>query len=89
MNFDFTSDIAQAMGPSQMKQVGLKAVLVAGDFDGSGVINNNDYNRWISNNSAVGNYLNWDADINGVINNLDYNLWYANRSKVGIPQIQF
>ena len=63
--------------------------MYVGDYDGIGVINNLDYNKWISANAAVNSYMSWDGDANGVINNLDYNLWYANRSKTGIPAIQY
>lgn len=87
--FNFSSTATQAYGTSQTKLVGTKYCLYAGDYNGSGVINNLDYNIWYSNNSGVNVYLPQDGNGSGVINALDYNLWYANRSKVGMPEIQF
>ena len=59
----------------------------AGDFDGNGVINSQDYNLWKQNSSAVNVYLAADVDGNGIINSLDYNLWKANRSKIAMISI--
>lgn len=88
--YDFTTNTTMAYGVGQLKPLagtGLVA-MYAGEYDGNGVINNLDYNRWIGNNAAVNQYYSWDGDGSGVINNLDYNLWYSNRSKVGISEIQ-
>lgn len=86
---DFTQDIGIAQGIQQQKNLNGKPVLFSGDFDGNGIINNLDYNRWISDNSAVNQYLFWVEDGNDVINNVDYNLWRVNRSKVGDISIHF
>ncbi len=56
--------------------------MCAGDFDGNGIINNQDYNAWAANSAATNVYLTIDADGNGVINNLDYNKWAKNRSRI-------
>ncbi len=80
---DVTSTTASVMGNSQLKQIGKVYALHAGDYDSNGVINNMDYNHWVSNSSKINLYIPSDGDGNGVINNKDYNLWIANRSKIG------
>jgi len=82
-NYDFTSSPTQVMGNGQVKLVGKSYALHAGDFDANGVINNQDYNQWVSKSSLINQYLSADGDGNGVINNKDYNLWISNRSKIG------
>lgn len=86
--YDFTTSISQAMGAAQLKEEGGMYCLYAGDYDGNGVITNQDYNRWKEYSALVGNYVSWDGDGNGVINNQDYNLWSINRSKIGASLIQ-
>lgn len=81
--YDFTQAIEQAYGLAQQEQVGNAACMMSGDFDGSGVINNQDYNLWRQNSSRLNLYLSVDADGNGIINVQDFNLWAKNRSKVG------
>lgn len=81
---DFTISEFAAMGDSQQKFLSNKFLLNSGDFDGNGIINNQDFNIWKLNSSAINVYLSADADGNGIINNQDYNLWKANRSKVSV-----
>lgn len=85
---DITQLESAAYGVEQLKFKTNAYTLFSGDFDSNGVINNLDYNAWISNNAAVSAYTTWDADLNNIVNNIDYNYWYANRSKVGVPEIQ-
>ncbi len=82
--FDFTLSASATMGESQQKLIDDKFLLNSGDFDGNGIINNQDFNLWKLNSSAINVYVPADADGNGVINNQDYNLWKANRSKVSV-----
>jgi len=81
--FDITSVEGMVLGNGQLKQIGNIFALHAGDYDANGVINNMDYNHWVSNSSKINQYIPSDGDGNGVINNKDYNLWIANRSKIG------
>lgn len=85
--YDFTSTESAAMGAAQLKARQNVFMMNAGDFDGNGVINSQDYNLWKQNSSAVNVYLSADVDGNGIINNQDYNLWKANRSKIGMISI--
>lgn len=87
--YDFSTGATKAEGFKQQTLIGSRATMFSGDFDGNGLINNLDYNKWSNASAAINQYLNWDADGNGIINNLDYNLWDRNKSKVGIAAIQF
>jgi len=86
---DFTTDLSSVQGIEQMKNIMGKYCLYAGDYDGNGIINNQDYNNWILNKAQLGQYLSVDGDANGVVNNLDYNLWVGNGSKIGVQSIQY
>ena len=82
--YDFTSESTAAMGTGQLKMKRGQYLMTSGDFDGNGVINNEDYNLWKTSGAAINTYLPADADGNGIINSLDYNLWKINRSKIGL-----
>lgn len=82
--YDFTLSEHTAMGDAQLKYLHNKFVLNAGDFDGNGIINNQDFNLWKLSSAAINSYLSADADGNAIINNQDYNYWKANRSKVSV-----
>lgn len=87
VSYDFTDDVEKAMGYLQQAKVGDKFTMISGDYDGNGIINNLDFNRWNLENALVDKYVPWDGDGNGVVNNIDYNIWNANRSKIGIGYI--
>lgn len=86
---DFTISDTTVKGTQQLKNVAGKYCLYAGDFDGSGIVNNQDYNQWAIKKSALNQYLPIDADGNGIINNLDYNLWLGNGAKIGHNGIHY
>lgn len=90
MAYDFTNSSDKAYGTNQLKPTedGMYT-MIAGDYDGNGTINSNDYNMWRSNNAVVFGYVPWDADANGIVNNIDYNLWYINRGKICCSEVEF
>ncbi len=81
--YDFTTSSEQAKGTEQLKPLGDIFALYSGDFDGNGIINNQDFNLWQKNAASLNLYLSVDADGNAVVNNRDYNYWQRNRSKIG------
>lgn len=87
--YDFTQREDMVMGNNQVKSIGNRYALLAGDFDANGVINNQDYNQWVSKSSRINEYIAADVDGNGIINNKDYNLWIANRSKIGYMPLHY
>ena len=82
--YDFTNESTAAMGIGQLKTKGGQYLMTSGDFDGNGVINNEDYNLWKTSGAAINTYSPADADGNGIINSLYYKLWKINRSKIGL-----
>jgi len=82
--YDFSNAASAAMGAEQLKEINGQFYLHSGDFDGNGLINNQDYNLWKTNSSSLNIYSPADADGNGIINSLDYNLWKVNLSKIGL-----
>lgn len=87
--YDFSQGENQVMGNNQLKLLGKKYALHAGDFDANGVINNQDYNQWVVKSSKINEYITADGDGNGVVNNKDYNLWISNRSKIGYMPLHY
>jgi len=72
------------MGTDQLKEIDGRYCMYSGDYDGNGIINNQDFNLWKQNVNDINTYIPADADGNGIINNLDFNLWKQNGSKVSI-----
>jgi hypothetical protein len=54
--------------------------LVAGDIDGSGLIDNTDYTS-VWNGRDYEEYLNNDTQMNGIVNTLDFNVSWNNRQR--------
>lgn len=87
--YDFTTSASMAKGAGQLKDDGGSFVMLAGDFNGSGVNNIQDFVRWAQNNTAVNEYLSHDVDGTGIVNILDFLLWFNNSSHVGYPGIWY
>ena len=87
--YDFTTAGTKAQGLEQQKLASGKYILYSGDYDGNGIINNADFNKWKIQSAKLNEYLSIDGDGNGIINAADYNLWINNRSKIGEPIIRY
>lgn len=87
--YNFTTSVNQAQGGEQLKLIDGKYMLYAGDFDGKGIINSDDFNNWKVQSAAINQYIPIDGDGNGIVNVMDFNLWIINRSKVGHPSIRY
>lgn len=86
--YDFTISVDTAHGNNQLKKVAGSYVMVSGDFDQNGIINNLDFNEWKKKGAAIDDYLAIDSDGNGIVNNIDFNQWRVNKSKIGINEIK-
>jgi len=88
ISYDFTKHVEQAYGTDKQKVLPDGAVVMyGGDYDGSGQINNLDFNLWTLQSALIGEYVTWDGDGNGVVNNIDFNFWQLNRSKIGLEEL--
>ncbi len=86
--YDFTTAVTQAFGSNQMVVIGSTACLLAGDFDGNGVVTFADYNTYMTATSSIYYYDNWEVDFDGIITVADYNLYRKNAAAIGVPEIQ-
>jgi uncharacterized protein (DUF1501 family) len=86
--YDFTADGSAALGTGQLKEINGVYALFAGDYNGSGIADAQDFDAWQTESSGVGGYRTSDADGNGIVNNLDYNLWKRNENQAGHGVIQ-
>jgi hypothetical protein len=86
--YDFTEDASAALGTGQLKDINGVFALFAGDYNGSGIADAQDYNAWKAQSSKIGGYQPSDADGNGIVNNQDYNLWKSNENQEGHATIQ-
>ncbi len=84
LNLNLTNGSATATGNNQLKNVGGTYVMIAGDVDQNGVINNKDHNLIKQNNNANG-YKTTDLDGSSTTDTNDLNLWRSNKSKIGEP----
>lgn len=87
---DLTGSSNSVLGNEQLVELELGIYgMIAGDYDGNGVINAVDYNVWAINNAIINNYSPQDGNLSGVVNALDYNLWVDEPAKIGHPLIQY
>lgn len=90
VNYDFTTDINQAWGVNQLKEISPNVyAMYAGDFTKDGVIQNTDYDAWQFNSAVLNSYISTDANLDGVVQVTDYDAWFENKAKIGTPEVQF
>ncbi len=89
-SYDFTTNITQAYGPSQLKEMsdGV-SVLHTGDINGDGVITVNDFNNYVIEVSGLNQYLNSDLNLDRAVTVFDFNYYRFNASKIGVQQIRY
>ncbi len=86
--YDFTSAQGQAAGSGQLKQIDGRYTLLGGDYDGNGVIDQNDYQLWRAQNVEPDIYIRIDGDGSGSVNVHDFNIWARNKNISGHSAIQ-
>jgi len=88
--YDFTTNVGQAIGILQQKQSNDgKALMYAGDYNQDGLIQTTDYDQWISNPAQLDVYQTPDGNIDGLIQTTDYDVWFGNKAKIGTPEIGY
>lgn len=90
ITYDFSGSMNAALGAEQMKiSDDGYAMLLGGEYQKDGTIQNTDFDEWIKNPAAINVYLPTDGNLDGVIQNTDFDLWFLNKAQIGISEIQF
>ncbi len=87
--YDFSTTSAQAFGTAQLKLVSGSYALRAGDFNHDGIISFLDFNRYLSNPSAIYDYVDQDINLDALVTVADYNLYKPNYSAMGVTEIRY
>ncbi len=90
--FDFTSNINTAYygsTPNQLKYVGGKAVMLAGEINQDLSIQTTDRDAWRDKPAVLNIYDEADTNMDGVIQTTDYDTWYPNRSTLSPGQLAY
>ncbi|OWY23393.1 hypothetical protein C7N43_03295 [Sphingobacteriales bacterium UPWRP_1] len=85
--YNFTTNANAAYGNNQLKNIGGKFCLPAGDTDGNGIINYADVNAWIAA-QATGVFALPDVNKDKNVNAADFNLLQPNLGNIGIIQVR-
>jgi uncharacterized protein (DUF1501 family) len=83
---DFTLSTSSAFGQNQLKSIGGKFALFAGDISANHIIDNADYNYHQTNQGSGIGYDKGDLNGDENIDAADYDLWFENRYKFGQVQ---
>lgn len=86
-NLDLTTSSGDVKGTDQTKLSNGAYVMRAGDYNGNGTVNFQDFILWLSNNNVFNSYLFFDGDGNGTINFSDFILWLGNNNHLAYPGI--
>jgi len=83
MNYDFTVNIAQAIGTNQLKSTGDGfAVMFSGDFNQDHTIQTTDFDAWRANSAQLFVYDLLDGNLDQVVQTTDYDVWFPNKAKL-------
>ncbi len=90
--YDFTDATSKAFfgsSPNQLKMVGTKSVMLAGEINQDLSIQTTDRDEWRSLPAVLHIYHEADTNMDGVIQTTDYDTWYPNRSILSPPQLDY
>ncbi len=83
-----------AFGVDQQKEINLPNgnqslyLMIAGDYNGDGTIQNTDFDKWKEIPAVLNTYSNTDGNLDGTIQNTDSDIWKINKAKAGITEIR-
>jgi len=86
---DFCQPDAIMGGEQQLTLVENSYMLLAGDFNGDGIITVNDFNRYAAESSAVNAYIYADLNCDASVTVADFNLYLSNASVIGVTAIRY
>lgn len=88
--YSFASDVSTAMGMNQLKALADGNYgLIAGDFNGNGVITVADFNLYMPQTSAINQYKVTDCNLDRNVTVADFNLYKPNSSIIGVAPIRY
>ncbi len=87
--YDFRHSISSAQNGSLKSATDGKAMMIAGDFDGNGVINFLDYNRYLSEAAMILQYEGMDANLDGIGSVEDFNQYQQNYSRFAPAAVRY
>ncbi len=87
--YDFRSNGTSAQSGSLKVASDGKRIMRAGDFDGNGVINFVDFNRYMNSSSMIMEYKGMDANLDGLGSVEDFNLYRSNSNKMANPSLRY
>ncbi|HRI27565.1 MAG TPA: M12 family metallo-peptidase [Chitinophagales bacterium] len=89
-SYDFTLKVDNAAGANQQKLMSNGvAALIAGDYDGNGVLTFGDFNVFVNQNPASNLYREADGNLDRNVNTADFNLHQINAGHIGISPIRY
>ncbi len=90
MTYDFTSNMNQAFGDFQQKEMeDGKVVLHVGDYTQDGVIQISDFDAWKADPATINTYNVLDGTLDNVVQVTDFDAWILNKAKLGVIEVQY
>ncbi|MEZ4888537.1 MAG: hypothetical protein R3E32_27685 [Chitinophagales bacterium] len=87
---DFTNPNEVLQGATQLADMGNGVyACFAGDMDGNGVVNVEDFNRFVSEISQLNGYYSGDCNLDGAVTVTDYNWYLGNASVIGVEEVRY
>lgn len=77
-------------GDNQLINVGNDTYAMrAGDWNSDGIITTADFNGYLSNSSAVNQFVAGDFNADGTVSIADFNLYLSNASSIGVVEVRY
>ena len=88
--YDMTIPANVEDGMNQLADLGNGSYgMLAGDFNGDGVVTITDFNLYNTQASLINVYVDGDANLDKTVTVGDFNLYQPNSSKIGVSEIRF
>ncbi len=82
MSYDFTTDVNNAYGNFQLKDMGGYMTMFSGDITQDLVIQNTDFGAWSESPAQLHTYSNADINLDGSVQTTDFDIWRMTQSKL-------
>ena len=89
LDYDFSSNASQALLSQQTAVSATAYALFAGDFDGNGVMNFEDFNKYSQDSAAVNMYIASDVNLDSHVTISDFNYYLPNNSLIGVNEVRY